>query len=95
MGRFDCGAAARRRRSRASRLVLYFSEMAQALREAHGGDRAQLRRLVAAGRSLCAFSLRQPINNCAERTLASTASGERLASGNTLVKHPCDSALAS
>ena len=33
-------------------LVLHFSEMAQALREAHGSDRAQLRRLVAAVRSL-------------------------------------------
>ena len=76
MGRFDCGAAARRRRSRASRLVLYFSEMAQALREAHGSDRAQLRRLVAAGRSLytlCVLTKHYSIHT----TLKSTLRGER------------------
>ena len=39
-------------RARDARLVLYFSEMAQALREAQDGDRAQLGRLVAAVRSL-------------------------------------------
>ena len=40
-------------RARDARLVVLFSEMAQPLREAPDGDRAQLRRLVAAGRSLC------------------------------------------
>ena len=42
------GAGVRAREALWSR----FSEMAQALRQRKGGDRAQLRRLVAAGRSL-------------------------------------------
>ena len=50
LGRFDCGAAARRRRSRARRaLVLHFSEMAQARRARHARCCACARRLVAAG----------------------------------------------
>ena len=53
MRRFNCRAAARRRRSRARGVVVSgFSETAQALPQRNGGDRAQLRRLVAAGRSL-------------------------------------------
>ena len=38
--------------ARGTRCGLRFSEMAQALPQRNGGDRAQLRRLVAAGRSL-------------------------------------------
>ena len=39
-------------RARDARLVLHFSETAQPLRARQAGDCAQLRRLVAAGRSL-------------------------------------------
>ena len=41
--------------ARGTRCGLRFSETAQALREAHGSDRAQLRRLVAAVCLFCSF----------------------------------------
>ena len=53
MGRGDRRAAARRRRSRAGGVLVSVSaRWLKAPRAAQGGDRAQLRRLVAAGRSL-------------------------------------------